>query len=164
MHDLLSHVPELLRQAIYPLNRWLHVVCTALLVGGALFYEFVIPKAIEDLKEETQLAVLGRVRWFFRQVVIFSTMILILSGTVTCIQQWHLYNGIFHEARTWLYLHIAVAILAMVIANMAVSRRRSPRAPLRLLRVNFVIMLVVIFIASVSRQVWMMVIDNISSH
>jgi uncharacterized membrane protein SirB2 len=127
-----------------------------------LFYEFVIPKAIEDLKEETQLAVLGRVRWFFRQVVVFSSLILILSGTVTCLQQWHMYNGIFHEARTWLYLHVAVGLLAILIANLAVSKRRSPREPLRLLRVNFVVLLVVIFIASVSRQVWMMVIDNVS--
>jgi uncharacterized membrane protein len=162
MHDLFTHIPDWLRPAIFALNRWLHVVCTALLVGGALFYEFVIPKAIEDLKEETQLAVLGRVRWFFRQVVVFSSLILILSGTVTCLQQWHMYNGIFHEARTWLYLHVAVGLLAILIANLAVSKRRSPREPLRLLRVNFVVLLVVIFIASVSRQVWMMVIDNVS--
>jgi uncharacterized membrane protein len=162
MHDLLSHIPDWLRQSVFPLNRWLHVVCTSLLVGGALFYEFVIPKAIEDLKEETQLAVLGRVRWFFRQVVIFSTMILILTGTVMGLQQWHLYNSIFREARNWLYLHIAVAAVAMIIANLAVSKRRSPRTPLQILRVNFVVLLVVIFIASVSRQVWMMVIDNVS--
>jgi uncharacterized membrane protein len=162
MHDLLTHVPDWLRQAVFPLNRWLHMVCTTLLVGGALFYEFVIPKAIEDLKEETQLAVLGRVRWFFRQVVIFSTMILIFSGTVMGLQQWHLYNSIFREARTWLFLHVAVAGVAMLIANFAVSKRRSPRTPLRLLRLNFVVLLVVIFIASVSRQVWMMVIENVS--
>ena len=68
-------IPEWIQEAIFPLNRWLHIVCTALLVGGTLFYEFIIPKAIEDLKEESQLAVLGRVRWFFGQVVIFSALI-----------------------------------------------------------------------------------------
>ena len=79
--------PGLLQEALFPLVRWLHIVCTTLLVGGTLFYEFVIPKAIEDLKEETQLAVLGKVRWVFRQIVIFSTLILVATGSLAVYHQ-----------------------------------------------------------------------------
>src|SRR5277367_5092229 len=87
----LPYLPDWLQQTIFPLSRWLHIVCTSLLVGGTLFYEFVIPKAIADLKEEAQLAVLGRVRWFFRNTVIFSTITLIISGSLSMYHQWPLY-------------------------------------------------------------------------
>src|ERR1700722_3259583 len=121
-----SYIPDWLQQAIFPINRWLHIVCTTLLVGGTLFYEFVIPKAIEDLKEETQLAVLGRVRWFFRQVVIFSALVLIVTGSVSMYQQWRLYNGVFREVRWWIFLHIGLAVFALIVAVAAMVRTRAP--------------------------------------
>jgi uncharacterized membrane protein len=154
------HIPEWIQQATLPLDRWLHIVCTTLLVGGTLFYEFVIPKAIEDLKEETQLAVLGRVRWFFRQVVIFSAVVLVLTGSISLYHQWPLYHGIFHDVSWWLYLHIALGLFALLVGIAAMQRQRSSRSPLTWLRVNFVILLIVIFVAAVSRHVRMMVRDN----
>jgi uncharacterized membrane protein len=153
-------IPEWIQEAIFPLNRWLHIVCTALLVGGTLFYEFIIPKAIEDLKEETQLAVLGRVRWFFGQVVIFSALILIVTGSISCYQQWRLYTGIFHEVRAWIFMHIALGVFALIVGVVAMARRRAPRTPLTWLRVNCVILLIVIFVAAVSRHMRMMVRNN----
>src|ERR1700722_19529205 len=114
-----SYIPDWLQQAIFPINRWLHIVCTTLLVGGTLFYEFVIPKAIEDLKEETQLAVLGRVRWFFRQIVIFSAVTLILSGSISAYHQWALYHGEFRAVQFWLYLHLVLGTIALIVAIVA---------------------------------------------
>ena len=159
MHSLNSipFLPEWLQNALYPLVRWLHIVCTALLVGGTLFYEFVIPRAISDLKEETQLAVLGRVRWFFRQIVIFSAMVLILTGLTTVWHQWPLYHGEFHPVLPWLYMHLAVGFVSLVVAVVAMIRTRAPRQPLVWLRVNFVILLIAIFIVAVGRHLRLMI-------
>jgi uncharacterized membrane protein len=160
MLNWFPYIPEWIQEALFPLNRWLHIVCTALLVGGTLFYEFIIPKAIEDLKEETQLAVLGRVRWFFRQVVILSALILVVTGSISAFQQWRLYGGIFHEVKPWIFLHMAMGVFALVVGVVAMIRTRAPRTPLTWLRVNFVILLIVIFVSAVSRHMRMMVRNN----
>jgi len=160
MLNWFPYIPERIQEALFPLSRWLHIVCTCLLVGGTLFYEFIIPKAIEDLKEETQLAVLGRVRWFFGQVVILSALILVFTGSIAVFQQSRLYTGIFHEARAWIFLHIALGIFALIVAVAAMARTRAPRMPLSWLRVNFVILLIVIFVSAVSRHMRMMVRNN----
>ena len=160
MLNWFPYIPERIQEAIFPLNRWLHIVCTALLVGGTLFYEFIIPKAIEDLKEETQLAVLGRVRWFFRQVVILCALTLVVTGSVSAFQQWRLYTGIFFETRWWIFLHMALGVFALLVGVVAMVRTRAPRTPLTWLRVNFVILLIVIFVSAVSRHMRMMVRNN----
>jgi uncharacterized membrane protein len=160
MLNWFPYIPDWIQQAIFPLNRWLHIVCTTLLVGGTLFYEFVIPKAIEDLKEEAQLAVLGKVRWFFRKVVIFSAITLIISGLVTVFHQWPLYNGEFHAVMPWLYMHLAVGFVSLIVAVLAMIRNRAPRHPLIWLRINFVILLVVIFIVSVARHLRLTIRDS----
>ena len=36
-------LPPWVDNIVLPLNRWIHIVCTTTLVGGTLFYEFVIP-------------------------------------------------------------------------------------------------------------------------
>src|SRR5450432_3094891 len=130
MLNWFPYIPDWIQEALFPLNRWLHIVCTTLLVGGTLFYEFVIPKAIEDLKEETQLAVLGRVRWFFGRIVILSALILIVTGCISVFHQWRLYNGIFRDVRWWMYLHIALGVLTLVVGVASMVRTRAPRTPL----------------------------------
>ena len=57
-------MPYWLYDIVYPLSRWLHIVCTTLIVGGTLFFELVLPIAIEDLKREQQLYVFARRGWF----------------------------------------------------------------------------------------------------
>lgn len=49
---------------LLPLVRWLHIVCTTLIVGGTLFYELVVPISIEDLKREQQLYAFARRGWY----------------------------------------------------------------------------------------------------
>jgi len=160
MNWLPQYIPDWLQNAIFPTNRWLHIVCTTLLVGGTLFYEFVLPRAIEDLKEEAQLAVLGKVRWFFRQVVIFSALLLTASGAMMMYHQWPMFNGIFHEVQLWLFLHIAIGLLALIVGVSAMAGRRASRQPLIWLRVNFIILLVVIFVADVGRHMRMTIRDS----
>jgi uncharacterized membrane protein len=161
---MLNHftsLPDPLQHAIFALVRWLHIVCTTLIVGGTLFYEFVIPKAIEDLKEESQLAVLGRVRWFFRGVVFLSAILLIITGGLSVWFYLPMYTGVFQTVQLWLALHVGIGLLALVVGVVAMGRTRSSRHPLTWLRVNFVILLITMFIASLARHIRLTVQDNI---
>jgi hypothetical protein len=153
MFNHLQSVPDWVQSVLMPLNRWLHIVATSTLVGGALFYEFVIPKAIEDLKDETQLSVLGRVRWIFRRLVIFSTVVLILSGAFETWEIWPSYGHRFAAARPWWAWHTIVGVVAMAIAVRITLGDRVPRHPIAWLRVSFVIMLVAIFLAALTRHI-----------
>ena len=160
MLNWIHHIPERPQQALFPVVRWLHIVCTSLLVGGTLFYEFVIPRAISDLKEETQLAVLGRVRWFFRKVVLFSAITLVVTGSLSVYHQWPMYNGTFHAVMPWLYMHLGLGLLSLIVAVVAMIRTRAPRQPLVWLRINFVILLIVIFIVAVGRHLRLMIRED----
>lgn len=153
MLNHLPHLPDWVESVVMPLSRWLHIVATATLVGGALFYEFVIPKAIEDLKEETQLSVLGRVRWIFRRLVIFSTTVLILTGLIETWRVWPNYHGSFDAARPWWAWHVIVGAVAMAIAVLITLGDRVPRHPIAWLRVAFVVLLVSAVFAAITRHV-----------
>jgi uncharacterized membrane protein len=153
MYNHLPSVPDWVQSVVFPLNRWLHIVSMATLVGGTLFYEFVIPKAIEELKDETQLAVLGRVRWIFRRLVIFSTIVLILSGAFETWQIWPSYKHRFTAATPWWSAHVALGAVAMGMAVLITLGDRVPRHPIAWLRVSFVVMLVAIFLAALTRHV-----------
>jgi hypothetical protein len=152
MYNHIPNVPDWVQTIIFPLNRWLHIVATATLVGGALFYEFVIPKAIEELKDETQLSVLGRVRWIFRRLVIFSTIVLMLSGTLESWQVWPSYHR-FTAPRPWWATHVIFGVIAMAIAIRITLGDRVPRHPIAWLRVSFVVMLSAIFVAALTRHI-----------
>src|SRR5215210_5753481 len=92
---------------VYPLSRWLHIVCTTLILGGTLFFELVLPAAIEDLKREQQLYVFARARWVFRWVVWIGVGGLLLSGAVSLFRQWDTYHtGEFIFVWRWAIAHI----------------------------------------------------------
>jgi hypothetical protein len=149
MFNHLSLLPDWAHTIVLPLNRWLHIVSTTLLVGGTLFYEFVIPKAIEDLKAESQLAVLGRVRWIFRRIVLISASLLLLSGIIASWRNWPTYNGDYGAVKPWWIIHTALGGLAMVSAVCLTIGDHVPRHPIAWLRVNFVVMLVALFTADI---------------
>jgi len=146
-------LPDWALTVALPLNRWIHIVCTTALVGGTLFYEFVIPRAIEDLKDEAQLAVLGRVRWVFRQIVVSSAVLLVLSGALSTWRLWPTYQGTFRAALPWWGMHVGLGVIGLGIAIRLTVRDQVPRHPLGWMRLNFVILLIVIFVASVARYV-----------
>jgi uncharacterized membrane protein len=150
MFHPLALVPDWVHAIALPLIRWLHIVSTTLLVGGTLFYEFVIPKAIEDLKAESQLAVLGRVRWIFRRIVLISATLLLLSGIFASWRNWSTYNGAFEPVKPWWIIHVTLGGLAMVIAVCLTIGDHVPRHPIAWLRINFVVMLVALFVADIT--------------
>src|SRR2546430_11754914 len=71
---------EWLRHILFVTMLWLHIVCTTLVVGGTLFFEFVMPLAVEDLMTEQQLTVFGKARWVFRRVIWPRAFLLVISG------------------------------------------------------------------------------------
>ena len=162
MVNSIPHMPDWVQEVVFPVNRWLHVVATTLLVGGTLFYEFVLPRAIEDLREEVQLSVLGRVRWVFRRVVVLSVGLLAVTGAV---ETWRLLptyrSAAFRVVPPWAWAHGGLGLLAMAVALRVMNRTRAPRHPLTWMRVNFVVMLIALFLAAVARHLRVAIGDAI---
>src|SRR5438874_13326810 len=88
-----QELPSWLFNSLFPLNRWLHLVGSTLIVGGVLFFEFVVPLATADLKEEQQHTVFGRARWVFRRVVWVSLITLIVTGLLSLWRMWRYYEN-----------------------------------------------------------------------
>ena len=160
--NTIADLPEWAQAVVFPLNRWLHVVATALLVGGTLFYEFVLPRAVEDLQPEVQLSVLGRVRWVFYRVVVLSTIVLGVTGAVATWRLLPLYQApAFRIVPPWVMAHIGLGLLAVIVGQRVVARAHAPSHPLRWLRVNFVVMLIALFVAAVARHLRVEIQDGI---
>lgn len=146
---------------LYPISRWMHIVGTTLLVGGTLFYELIVPVAIEDLKEEQRLTVFNRARWAFRSVVWISVCMVVASGSVSL---WRLSSGsndLFGQTRWWAIAHIAVGSLAMFIALLLIVRRQPPVHPIGWMRLNLVLLLTAILLAGIARHVRLTVHEDL---
>lgn len=142
-----------LYDVIFPLGRWLHIVCTTLIVGGTLFFELVLPIAIEDLKREQQFYVFARARLVFRWVVWISVVGLLLSGTLSTVRMWESYQREeFIYVSRWAMAHIALSLVAMCIALLLTMGAQPPTNPVKWMRLNLVILLVAIFLASATRH------------
>ena len=170
-----------LTDILYPVNRWLHVVCSTLIVGGTLFFELVLPAAIDELKREQQLYVFARARWVFRWVVWISVVGLVLSGGIEAYRMWRAYAtdervavaattmpaartatarsaaddrtaATFWYVSRWAIAHIVLGAVAMLIALFLTIGRRPPEDPVRWMRLNLVILLVAIFLGSATRH------------
>ena len=162
MVNSIPDMPDWLQTVVFPLNRWLHIVATALLVGGTLFYEFVLPRAIEDLREEVQLSIMGRVRWVFFRIVAMSTAALVVTGAVAGWRLLPIYRDpVFRVVPPWVWAHVGLGVIAMAVGLRVVNRTRVPRHPLTWLRVNFVVMLIVLFIAAVARHLRVTIQDGV---
>lgn len=167
----------LIQNLIDLIARYLHIVCTTLLVGGTLFYEMVVPVAIDELKQEQQLAVFARARWVFRRIVWISAFFLIFSGIVSTTKHWAAYNqaeiatqpavvattqpaadrlnptSIAWKPGWWWAAHASTGVIAVIIALFLTSFKRPPSHPIGWMRLNLVILLIVIFLASATRHV-----------
>jgi hypothetical protein len=153
----------------YLLSRYVHIVCTTLLVGGTLFYETVVPVAIDDLKSHDQLSVWGRARWMWRSIVWGSAVLLLATGVVSTVVHWESYLKADQVASTvattrpevavamragwWWAAHATSGVMAILVAVSLTVGRRPPERPVAWMRVNLIILLVVIFLATATRQV-----------
>jgi uncharacterized membrane protein len=157
-------MPHTLLELLFLINRFVHIVCMAVLIGGTLFYEMIVPAAIDDLKDEQKLHVFGLARWTFKGVVWTCAALLLISGVISTVGMWHVYGneaGVAsaHEPMMalrrpiwWWGAHAALGLLALVMAVMLTNTRRPPRYPLAWMRINLIVLLVVIFLASTARH------------
>src|SRR5688500_15081838 len=162
MHTLLEF--------LYILNRYVHIVCTTVIVGGTLFYELIVPVAIDELKREQQLSVFGRARWSFRTVVIACAVLMVISGIVSTVRLWSEYTGgekisqmmeregpgavreiaaDVHRPGWWWAGHASMGVVALIVAVSLMTVRRPPEYPLYWMRLSLTILLVVVFLATV---------------
>src|SRR3954453_2738738 len=165
-------MPETLTNLFYLLSRYVHIVATTIIVGGTLFFEMVVPVAIGELKNEVQLALFGRMRWLFRWVVYTSAIALLVTGSVSIYRNYTVVNGeyirflerapgsdpqkihelqntsIFNRPRIWFIAHLVAGALSLVMALLLVSGGRPPNKPLQWMRLNLLILLLAIFLAS----------------
>lgn len=159
---------------IFLTSRYLHIVCATILVGGTLFYEMVVPAAIDELRPEQQLLIIARARWFFKRIVWVCSATILISGGVSSYEHWDDYNRdqiyrldpalqshlppemveISPMARPgwWWAAHASTGIIAVLIALSLTIGKVPPSQPIRWMRLNLVILLVVMFFATVARQ------------
>jgi hypothetical protein len=146
---------------LYVSMRWLHLVATTLIVGGTLFFEFIVPLATESLKREQQLDVFGKARWVFRRVVWVSAALLVVSGATALARAWPGYNASGYRASLpWAVAHVALGIVGMGIALLLTTPRRPPDHAVGWMRINLAILLIAIFVADVTRHIRITIRDR----
>lgn len=143
-----------LRDFMYVSMRWLHIVCTTLVVGGTLFFEFVVPIAVEDLKTEQQLSVAGKARWVFRRVIWPCAFLLLATGAISLLRSWDTYA--IADRRELLISAVAHVVLGVASLGIALSLtipRSPPDAPVWWMKVNLAVLLFCILAATITRHV-----------
>jgi hypothetical protein len=60
-----------------------------------------------------------------------------------------------------MYAHVGLGLLAMAVALRVMNRTRAPRHPLTWMRVNFVVMLIALFLAAVARHLRVAIQDGV---
>jgi hypothetical protein len=153
---------------LYLVSRYVHIVCTTMLVGGTLFYEMVVPAAIDELRHEQKLLVFARARWVFKGIVWSSVILIILSGAVSTWMHWPQYTASRYvtpdingptaaippagQPGWWWAAHATGGFISALIALSLIIGDVPPSQPVRWMRLNLVILLLVIFLATATRQ------------
>ncbi len=172
--------PYFAHTLVFLFSRYLHIVCATILVGGTLFYEMVVPAAISDLTPEQQLFVFARARWFSKWIVWLCSATILISGGISSYSHWDDYNrdqvfqahttrgdhsqGDYSQAGPmmqlaplarpgwWWAAHASSGIISVIIALGLTIGKVPPSQPIRWMRLNLVILMVVMFFATVARQ------------
>jgi hypothetical protein len=138
---------------IYPISAWIHIVSMTLIVGGTLFFELVLPIAIDDLKREQQLYVFARARLVFRWVVWIGAAGLLLSGSIALSGMHRLFSTEeFSVVVWWAIAHVVLGGIGLISALVLTGGRRPPEDPIRWMRLNLIILLVTIFLGTATRH------------
>ncbi len=145
-----------LHMLLFLFARYLHIVCATVLVGGTLFYEMVVPAALDELKPEQQLFIFARARWFFKWIVWVSAAIILISGVIGTYSHWTEYNlqsaALMARPGCWWAAHVSCGILAVIISVSLTAGKVPPSQPIRWMRLNLIILLLVMFLATATRQ------------
>ena len=146
-------MPEWAYNIIYPVSSWIHLVSMTLIVGGTLFFELVLPIAIDDLKREQQLYVFARARLVFRWVVWMGTAGLLLSGSISLLGMKRLFSTEeFSVVVWWAMAHVVLGGIGLIVALVLTGGRRPPEDPVRWMRLNLIVLLVTIFLGTATRH------------
>jgi hypothetical protein len=155
----LAELPAWLFNAFFATNRWLHLVAGTLLVGGVLFFVFVVPIATAELKVEHQLTVFGKARWMFRKIVGWSVLALLVTGGLSLWRMWSIYRIIQADAPSfwssstpWALAHLTVAVLGAAILIRVTATRKIRNHPVPWMWVVLALLLAGMLLASISRQ------------
>lgn len=145
---------------VFTFNRWIHIVATTVLVGGVLFFRFVVPHATEHLQDEQQLAVFGQARWIFRRVVWVSVVALVLSGVVSLWRVWPVYarehsatQNFWLTSVPWATAHVAAGLIGFALIFRVTATRRLLDRPTHWMSITLAFLLAAIFFASAARHV-----------
>jgi hypothetical protein len=155
----------------YLFARYIHIVCATVLVGGTLFYEMVVPPAIDELKTEQQLLIFARARWFFKWIVWVCAFLIVGTGVISSYGHWREYNrdetvaiqgdgplppavdaAPLAQPGMWWAAHTSCGILAVIISVGLTIGKVPPSQPIRWMRLNLIILLLVMFLATATRQ------------
>ena len=151
------------------LNRYLHIICATVIVGGTLFFELIVPVATGELKEEQRLLVFGRARWGFKTMVWTCAVLLVLTGILSTVRRWQDYSepmiakpdaseptqhAISDVRRPgwWWAAHVSTGMVALIFAASLMTVRRPPDYPLYWMRLSLTILLLVIFFGTTARH------------
>lgn len=144
---------------VFTLNRCAHIVATTILVGGVLFFRFVVPAATAHLQDEQQLAVFGQARWLFRRIAWISALALVLSGLVSLWRVWPVYTkeGMqthmpWLTSRPWAIGHVVLGLIGFALAFRVTATAKLLNRPIRWLSITLIFLLLAIFLASIARH------------
>jgi hypothetical protein len=179
---------DTLTSLVYVASQYVHLVAMALLVGGTVFYLWVVPFAIGELKEESQQIVFARARLVFRRVVFVAALFLLLSGAFMIARSMWTYTGqqaalfrdiahlsnptaplprvlehpsIFEKPALWFALHVILAVICLLIAISLVRGGKPPHSPISWMRLNFFLLMLAILVAIMTRNARRTLFDSI---
>lgn len=145
---------------VFTFNRSIHIVATATLVGGVLFFRYVVPPATEHLQDEQQLAVFGQARWIFRRIVWLSVLALVATGIISLWRVWPIYSKEQVETHSrwltslpWAAAHLIFGLVGFALIFRVTATRRLLDRPTFWLGVTWLFLLAAIFFASAARHV-----------
>jgi uncharacterized membrane protein len=130
------------------LSRWIHVISACLVIGGAFFIRFIVPRGLNLLEESQRTAVLLAVRRGFKMVVHSAILLLLLTGIYNTTLAWDKYNldkAVLHAL--W-GIHILLAALAFTLALYVLAGQTPPKSHRKLMAVNIIVLLLVVAAAS----------------
>ena len=164
----------------YVLNRYFHIVFAMLLVGGTLFFEMVVPVAIGELKQEQQLLVLARAV----DVSLDRDAVGARPGSygpVLNACNWSTYQAeeqlarlemseshaalkdlpFYMRPKFWWLMHAILGTSAVIGAVLLVAGNRPPDRPIHWMRINLVLLMAAILMASAMRHFRLKIVEHL---
>lgn len=158
--DLAVDMPLWLFDSIFSINRWFHLLASTLLVGGVLFFVLVVPIATSDLPAEHRFAVFGRARWIFRKIVLWSVLVIIVSGALSLWRMAPLFSAdharvhsFWFSSVPWAWAHVIVSLLGAAILLRVTATRNIRDHPIAWMWTALTILLLTMMLASITRQI-----------